>query len=38
MEIIKEKLDKAQNQITKSYDEKEVATREFERALDKFDK
>ena len=38
IDILKDKLEKAQHQITKSYDEKEVANRDFERALEKFDK
>lgn len=38
VEILKDKLDKAQHQVIKANDEKEVANREFERTLEKFDK
>ena len=38
VEILKEKLEKAQFQATKANDEKDSANREFERAMEKFDK
>lgn len=38
VDILKEKLEKAQAQVTRAQDEKETANREFERALEKCDK
>lgn len=38
VDILKEKLEKAQAQVTWAQDEKETANREFERALEKCDK
>lgn len=38
IEVLKEKMDKLQYQMSKANDEKEVANREFERTLEKYDK
>ena len=38
VEILKDKLDKLQIQCSKSQDERDMANREFERTLEKFDK
>lgn len=38
VDILKDKLEKAQAQVSRAQDEKDVANREFERALEKFDK
>lgn len=38
VDILKDKLEKTQAQVTRAHDEKDAANREFERALEKFDK
>ena len=38
VEVFKDKLEKCGHQLMKANDEKEVANREFERTLEKFDK
>lgn len=38
VDILKDKLEKTQAQVTRAHEEKDSANREFERALEKFDK
>ena len=38
VEVMKDKLEKLQQQLNKCHEERDVANRELERSLDKFDK